>query len=64
MIFIQHDTVFAVSEYKETKDIHLVSRKLLHTSIAMTQEYLRSLGFTVDNTVSETSKKFNLELTG
>lgn len=50
---------FAVSEYKETKDIHLVSRKLLHTSIAMTQEYLKSLGFTVDETGSETSKKFN-----
>jgi integrase len=48
-IYSAHDFrhFFAVTEYKEHKDIYRLSRLLNHSSIQTTQNYLRSLNFEV-----------------
>lgn len=47
---------WAVNEYLATKDIYLVSRKLLHKHIATTQVYLESLGAVVHLQPSKASE--------
>ena len=47
---------WASNEYSTTKDIYLVSKKLLHTSIVTTQNYLESLGEVVHLQTSKASE--------